>query len=110
MRGDYFMNSKPDYRREPRQNGPRIPDRLAPFLGMIVFAEVVIAVITVVGFFLAISQPFGWQSGLQILLFASMAILLWLADANIEAGESAPLELSAAYAHRDLDPRETSSP
>jgi hypothetical protein len=77
---------------------------------MIVFAEVVIAVVAVVGFFMAISQPFGWQSGLQILLFASMAILLWLADANIGAGESAPLELNVAYAHRDLNQREISSP
>jgi hypothetical protein len=108
------MNSGADHRRnhrrESRSNGPRIPDRLAPFLGMFVFAEVVIAVVAVVGFFMAISQPFGWQSGLQILLFASMAILLWLADARIEAGESASLELSVACAHRNLNQRETSSP
>jgi hypothetical protein len=39
-----------------------------------------------------------------------MAILLWLADANIGAGESAPLELNVAYAHRDLNQREISSP
>src|SRR5882672_3712717 len=103
------MSLYADHRREPRQSGPRIPDRLAPFLGMIVFAEIVIAVIAVVGFFMAISQPFGWQSGLQILLFASMAILLWFADASIEAGDSGPAELSVAYAHRDLNQRETSS-
>jgi hypothetical protein len=103
------MNSCADHRHEPRQNGPRIPDRLVPFLGMIVFAEIVIAVITVVGFFMAISQPFGWQSGLQILLFVSMAILLWIADASIEAGESGRVELSVAYAHRQIDLRETGS-
>ncbi len=104
------MRSNADHRREPRQSGPRIPDRLAPFLGMIVFAEIVIAVTIVVGFFMAISQPFGWQSGLQILLFASMGILLWLADGGLEAGDSQPVELSVVYAHRDLNQRETSSP
>jgi len=35
-----------------------------------------------------------------------MVILLWLADAGIEAGESSPVELSVAYAHRDLKQRE----
>jgi len=107
------MNSCADHRhdhqREPLQSSPRIPTGWRRFLGMIVFAEIVIAVITVVGFFMALSQPFGWQSGLQILLFASMVILLWLADAGIEAGESSPVELSVAYAHRDLKQRETSS-
>lgn len=98
-----------DHRREPRQNGTRIPQSLAPFLGMIVFGEIVIAVISVVGFFMAISQPFGWQSGLQILLFAAMAILLWIADARLDADDSWPVEVNAAYAHRDLGRRETSS-
>jgi hypothetical protein len=106
---NFYANHRDDHQREPRQNGPRIPDRLAPFLGMIAFAEIVIAVISVVGFFMAISQPFGWQSGLQILLFASMAILLWFADASIEAGDSGPIELSVAYAQRDPGRRETGS-
>jgi hypothetical protein len=106
---NFCADHRHDHQREPRQSGPRIPDRLVPFLGMIVFVEIVIAVITVVGFFMAISQPFGWQSGLQILLFASMAVLLWLADAGIEEEESGPIELSVAYAHRDLNQRETSS-
>src|SRR5260370_14305832 len=103
------MNSDAGHHRKPRQKGRRIPDRLVPFLGMIVFAEIVIAVIAVVGFFMAISQPFGWQSGLQILLFASMAILLRVADASIESGDSEPIELTVAYTHRDLNQRETSS-
>ena len=104
------MNSYADHGHQPRQGGRRIPDRLVPFLGMIVFAEIVIAVTIVVGLFMAISQPFGWQSGLQILLFASMAILLRFADASIESGDSEPIELTVAYAHRDLNQREISSP
>ncbi len=103
------MDSRGNHRRKTRESSPRIPDRLVPFLGMIVLAEIVIAVIAVVGFFMAISQPFGWQSGLQILLFASMAILLRVADASIESGDSEPIELTVAYTHRDLNQRETSS-
>jgi hypothetical protein len=103
------MNSRAAYRPETRQNGPRIPEKLAPFLGIFVLAEIVIAVAAVVGFFLAISQPFGWQSGLQMVLFASMAILLWIADARVDVGDSGAPELSVAYAHRDLNRRETRS-
>jgi len=89
----------------------RIREGLAPFLGAIVLAEIVIAVTCVVGFFIAISQPFGWQSGIQILLFASMAILLWFADASL-AVEPAnwPAEMSVARARRPhLGHQETGS-
>jgi hypothetical protein len=87
----------------------RVGERLAPFLGAIVLAEIVIAVTSVVGIFMAISQPFGWQSGLQILLFGLMGILLWFADASLAVDESRPAELSVVRAHRELGRQKTGS-
>src|SRR5215472_838736 len=91
----FFMRHTIDLGVDDTRINSRIRERLTPFLGIIVLAEIGVAVVAVVGIFMSLSQAPGWQSGLAILLFASMLVLLWFADAsmNFEGDSGAQLQV-----------------
>jgi hypothetical protein len=59
---------------------------------VLVFLEITIATVSVVGLFNTACQPFSWQCALQFLLFALLGALLWVADAMLEIDESSAAE------------------
>ncbi len=71
--------------------------------------EIVVATTVVVGFFGAASQPMSWAGVAQLLLCASLGVLLWLADARLGADESVAAESEGAHRYCQPARRETSS-
>jgi hypothetical protein len=65
--------------------------------GVLALLEIAVATTIVVGFFDAVSQPFGWTSAAQSFLCAGLALLLWRVDASRETVDS----LTVAYATRE---------
>jgi hypothetical protein len=101
------MNPHRDhYGDEPHRDG-RQAARTIPY--GLALLEVVVATTVVVGFFGAASQPMSWASVVQLLLCASLGILLWLADARLGTDESVAAESEGAHQFGQPTRRETSS-
>ena len=75
--------------------------------GLLALLEIAVATTIVVGFFHAISQPFGWPSVVQLVLCACLAGLLWLADARQVADDALVGNSAAAFAGHESVPYES---
>lgn len=79
------MIQEAENRRQPDINTSGMMER---FAGVFVLFETIIATLIVVGLFSAASQPFGWPAIWQVLLCTALGVMLWLADARLDVGES----------------------
>ncbi len=86
------MNLQRNHRVNGRLHVWRVACTTRPWGGALVFLEITVATVSVVGLFDAACQPFGWQSALQFLAFALLGALLWFADATLETDEASVTE------------------
>ena len=95
-------------RSEKRQHADSGTKKISqPIAGLLVLLETAIASLIVVGMFEAISQPLGWSSSVQFLLCAGLGLLLWLADARVQADDSLAAERANGYTNHRQARQET---
>lgn len=90
----------------PRKNRPadrRGPGLVRPYFFFIAPLEVVAVSAIVVGVFAAVSQPFGWQSAVQILVYASLGTLLWWVDDKLDLDDESIVEKVPVAVARQRD-------
>lgn len=102
------MNSRKIQHACALRHDPYRADMTQAFGGVLALLEIAVVSSIVVGFFDAVSQPFGWPSAAQFLLCACLAVLLWLADARRESDSSFAGNSLAASARHESALREMS--